>query len=151
MMPPRSTQGYAVVQTFDAKVDSAGSFGISRHWPSIANFHPWYGLSMAFSLRGLRDVAARDHTFDVRVTIDGHEKPRALAFAAVDRRLHALAFVRFALLGAGAGLVVRRRRWRRCATGDAHEDAEPTRHDHQAVHSRLRLQVRPGCCEWRPL
>ena len=40
VMPPRSTQGYAVVHTFDAKIDSVGSFGISRHWPSIPNFHP---------------------------------------------------------------------------------------------------------------
>ena len=31
-----------VWQTLDAKLDSGGSLGISRHWPSRANFQPWY-------------------------------------------------------------------------------------------------------------
>src|SRR5262245_34387744 len=41
MTPPRSTHGYAVWQTFAAKLDSRGSLGMSTHCPSRLNFQPW--------------------------------------------------------------------------------------------------------------
>ncbi len=41
MTPPRSSHGYATWRTFDAKLDSGGSLGISRQRPSEPNFQPW--------------------------------------------------------------------------------------------------------------
>ncbi len=38
--PPWSWQGYATWRTFEAKLDSGGSLGISRQRPSAPNFQP---------------------------------------------------------------------------------------------------------------
>ncbi len=37
----RSTHGYAVARTFDLKLLSAGSLGMSTHAPSQSYFQPW--------------------------------------------------------------------------------------------------------------
>jgi hypothetical protein len=41
MTPPRSTQGYAVARILALKLLSAGSFGMSTHWPLTSYFQPW--------------------------------------------------------------------------------------------------------------
>ena len=40
-VPLRSTHGYAVALTRVLKLLSAGSDGMSTHWPEQSNFQPW--------------------------------------------------------------------------------------------------------------